>query len=77
MCTTILIFTTMLDDKYGWENQYCCTYDIYIISFLYLESCITIDRYVGAPVSDKYVVGGSNSRDKRILKLAMTNILNH
>ena len=43
--------TTMCDDKYGCEKKYCCTYTIYLISCIHLKYCITLDRYVGAPVS--------------------------
>ena len=62
---------TMWDEKYGCEKNYCFIYAIYIKSWLYLEYFITLDRYVGAPVSGKYVVGGSNFIYKCILKLEM------
>ena len=67
----------MWDDKYGCKKMYYFIYAIHLISYIYLEFCITIDRSVGAPFSGNYVVGGTNSIDKRILKLEMTNILNH
>ena len=35
-----------------------------------------IDRVVGAPGHRKYIVGGINSRDKRMLQLAMAKLLN-
>ena len=53
-----------------------CVYYLYNTIYIDVEYCIIINREVGAPGHGKYVVDGLNSRDKRVFKLAMANILN-
>ena len=65
----------MWDNRDGCENQYSCAPGIYLLSCNDFELYIIIDISVGEPVCVKYVVDGMNSRDKRILKLAMLKLL--
>ena len=41
-----------------------------------MDQVISIDRLVGVPVNGKYVVDGLNDRNKQIIKLEMTKLLN-
>ena len=61
---------------YGFSNQYRCASSIYLQSWLYLEFSIFIDRELRSPVHGKDVVDGMNTRDKLMIKLSMSNILN-
>ena len=60
----------------GLEKHYCCENSIYLLTCIALESYIIIDRSVGEPENIKDVVYGLNDRDKRMLKLEMTKLLN-
>ena len=60
----------------GCAKQYCCSSDFHLPSCLDLEFCIIIDRAVGEPRHGRYVVNILNAREKLMLYLAMTNLLN-
>ena len=60
----------------GCAKQFSCSSTNYILSCLSLEFSIIIYILVGAPKHRKYLVGGLHDRYKRILKLAMSKILN-
>ena len=68
--------TTIWDHTNGCANRYRCETAIYLLSCLALEFSIIIDRSVVAPEHGKYVVDGLNDREKRMLKLIMTKLLN-
>ena len=68
--------TTIWDHTDGCTNKYCFTLDIYILSCIALKFSIVIDRKIRAPGHGKDMVDGLNDRQKRILRLAMANILN-
>ena len=53
----------------GCTNQYRCTSDIYLISYLDLNFSIIIDIEVGEPRNGKDVFDVLNCRDKLMLKL--------
>ena len=57
-------------------NKYLCASAIYIISCLPLIFSIIIIRSVGAHGNGKNVACGLNAIDKRMVKLAIANILN-
>ena len=48
------LLATMWDHTDGCAKQYICSYDIYLLSCIYLECFIIIDRAVDAPVHGKY-----------------------
>ena len=66
----------MWDHMDGCANQYRCTPYIYLLSFLALNFSIIIDIEVGEPRNGKDVVDGLNCRDKWMLKLEMSKLLN-
>ena len=68
--------TAMWDHMDGYVNQYCCASAIYILSCIALEFSVIIDISVVAPVHGKDMDVGINSRDKRMLKLEIAELLN-
>ena len=56
------LLTKMWDQMDGCANQYRCESDIYLLSCIYLEVYINIDREVGATGHGKDVVDGTNNR---------------
>ena len=68
--------TSMWDHAYGCANHYRCASAIYILQCIALEISIIIGIAVGAPGHEKYVVYDMNTRDKRMIKFKMTNLLN-
>ena len=71
------MFTTVWDQTGGCAKHYRFEYAIYLLSCPALEFLIIIDRSVGAPGHGKDVVYVLNVREKMMLKLEITNILNH
>ena len=61
----------------GCAKQYHCESAIYLVSYLDLECCIIIGREVGANGHGKYLVDDMNDRDKLILKLEMSKLLDN
>ena len=68
--------TTIFDHTDGFEKQYYCEYAIYLLSCLSLECYIIVDREVGSPGHGKYVVDDMNDRNKHMLKLSKSKLLN-
>ena len=50
--------------------------DVYLLSCIYSVFGIVIDRDIGATVHSKDIFDDFNTRDKRMLKLAIYNLLN-
>ena len=59
----------------GFPKHYCCESAMYLLLCISLLFSIVINKAVGVPGNVKYVVVGLNVRDKRMLKLAMENLL--
>ena len=72
-----IYLTTMSDHTDCCTKQYHWVSAIYLLSYLALEFSVIIDRAVGAPGHGKYLVDGLNTRDKRMLKSEMANLLTH
>ena len=71
------LLKTMQDHIYGCTNQHHCTYAIYLLSFIDLKCCISIDRSVGENFHRKDSADGLNYRYKQMINLWMENILSH
>ena len=66
----------MWDQMDDCAKHYCCAYSIYLLSCLALEFINIIDKKVDAPEHGKYVVDIMNARERWMLKLTMSKLLN-
>ena len=66
--------STIWDNTYGFDEQYSCATEFYLLSMFSHAHDIIIDHGVGSLGHGKVVFGGINATDKSYLSMLMTTV---